>query len=430
MKTRTKIFGILFGVLLLSHAGLAHAISYATWNGSDKNAGITLSGGSLTAVGSGGGASWQGVRATISKATSSGTNWYFETAFTAQGTDHDTEVALITGTFSLSAPLDGVGAYMYEADGVVDCGGTQHTGQAHATAGSTVGILVNLTTNVIQFIVNGTPIAQTCTMSAGTYFPALGILDNADSITANFGATTQTSQPPSSGYCPAWSDTCRPYIQFDSAVTTNGDASSPYTLSFTNTNGNFCTASFDMTSTNVVSSVTYNSVAMAQLQKVLVPGANREMYQYTLNSCPTGTHNVVVTFTGADLIYSGASSYFSSPSNAVIDTSDTGTVTSAINMTDTQTPGANGTNGWHITVGESAQATLSAGTGATARGTIQANAFGFFDSNGNTMTSGVSNSVTMNQSSTFGGGWIGLILDPPTSGGGSTTQYTPSFFIF
>ena len=59
------------------------ANTYATWNPSDKDASVTLSGGNLVASSTS--ASWAAVRSTISK--SSG-KWYWEYTVTAIGNGH------------------------------------------------------------------------------------------------------------------------------------------------------------------------------------------------------------------------------------------------------------------------------------------------------------------------------------------------------
>lgn len=174
-------------------------LTYATWNPSDKNAGITLSNGNLTAAGA------VGVRATISK--SSG-KWYWEVNCDTRGSANSMEIGVATGAVSLASRLGTfTGAWIWRSDSTY-VEQTNSTSGIKFTTGDRIMIAIDLGAGKVWFGKNGTwnasgdPGAGTnpiFTTLSGTVFPAMSVQNSTGSpqATANFGATTLTYSVPS-----------------------------------------------------------------------------------------------------------------------------------------------------------------------------------------------------------------------------------------
>jgi hypothetical protein len=177
--------------------------SGSTWNPSDKNANVTLSGANLTATGNN--ATYGSVRGTLSHSTG---KWAFPFNNISGGA---WEMGLALGSASLGGDLGAQsGATVwYAGDGGVYSGGTIQGGVG--APGSTGNILaVDLTAHLLWFFSTSTgqwnnsgtadPASGVggITIASGTYFPGFSghLGGSADSVTADFannGAVTLPS---------------------------------------------------------------------------------------------------------------------------------------------------------------------------------------------------------------------------------------------
>jgi len=166
------------------------AVTYATWNPSDKAPNVTLSNGNLTAVGL---SSGDCVRATVGK--SSG-KWYWEV--TTAGTINSFGVGVTTsGTTITIAFTDAATGY-----GVIDIGWKGNNGSYTAgytsaySTGDIMGILLDMDAGTIEIRRNGVANSVMFSGLTGTFYPAVQGYTN---LTANFGASAFTYSVPS-GY--------------------------------------------------------------------------------------------------------------------------------------------------------------------------------------------------------------------------------------
>ena len=173
--------------------GSAPAVTYATWNPADKDAGITLSGGNLTAVNN---TANKSVRATIGKTTG---KWYWEVTNNVVA-ENDIGIANASMSLATYVGSDANGAGYDSADGKIYKNNT-----AVATGGATygvpdiIGIALDVDAGTVKFYKNNT-LQYTYTYGfTGTIYPATGGFIIAASSTANFGASAFTYSVPS-GY--------------------------------------------------------------------------------------------------------------------------------------------------------------------------------------------------------------------------------------
>lgn len=169
----------------------AAAVTYATWNPSDMDAGLTLSGGNLVASVSTG--SNVGVRATVGKSTG---KWYWEVKVTTADTNGTLGVLLATAARSnqigspngVDVTWNGVvykdGVSQGQITGAWNPVNTVISFALDADAG-TLAIRIN---NVLQTTQTG--------LSALTYFPSFVSSGTTQVITANFGASAFVYSPP------------------------------------------------------------------------------------------------------------------------------------------------------------------------------------------------------------------------------------------
>lgn len=180
---------------LLRRAMMASGVitpSYATWNPSDKSAGITLSNGNLSAATS---TTSRGVRSTVSE--SSG-KWYVEITKTVPA--DIMRVGVGTGTASLTAGV-ATGFVHYQSDTGEVWKETNNLGAftTMSSAADVLGIALDATGKTVKFYVNNTlQTTVTYTFSNPVYI-LLVIGGTTTVITANFGATALTYAPPA-GY--------------------------------------------------------------------------------------------------------------------------------------------------------------------------------------------------------------------------------------
>lgn len=138
------------------------------------------------------------VRATSGK--SSG-KWYFEVTCTSIGS---AQIGIEPNTESLSNPVGfGAASYSYLNDGTKYNNNSQTSYAATYTNGDIIGVAVDLTGNSITFYKNGVSLGAAFTITAGTYYPALGSNWSASTMTANFGASAFAYSVPS-GYNSGW----------------------------------------------------------------------------------------------------------------------------------------------------------------------------------------------------------------------------------
>jgi len=167
---------------------------YATWNPSDKSANVTLSNGDLTAARNGGSGV---VRATMGKASG---KWYWEITLTSTGGTWD----CFTGMANNSAVLTGnLGANINGWSVVMDDGGYYNNGAIGlsgagtfpATTGDVFGFELNLTDGTLKIYQNDvalTPNPLFTGLLGQTYYPAISVQAQNNTLTANFGASAFT----------------------------------------------------------------------------------------------------------------------------------------------------------------------------------------------------------------------------------------------
>lgn len=171
-------------------AGTPTSYSSCTWNPSDKDADVTLSGGNLTA--SGAFASAGMVRSTTS--VSSGT-WVFEVTYVST-----TGGAPFIGFANSSAALTNVVGADNNGVGWTNGGAVRKNGVDFATAssyttGDVLGFVYDADLDTINLYKNGTFSYQItgANVPSGTLYAAVGMTTgNTNVVTANFGATAYT----------------------------------------------------------------------------------------------------------------------------------------------------------------------------------------------------------------------------------------------
>jgi len=171
------------------------AVEGTTWSTTDKNAGVTVSGGDLTATAASGGL--KGVRGTTAKTGAR----YFEVTYGAVNANYPAVgIANASETLSGNIGLAGNGAAIY-ADGLFYPGGVD-LGRTFAP-GDVVGVLVTAG-STIEFRKNGgsftTP--QSIAGISGAIKPIAGFATSGDAVTANFGASAFGTALP--GASSAW----------------------------------------------------------------------------------------------------------------------------------------------------------------------------------------------------------------------------------
>lgn len=200
---------------------------FATLNPSDKDAGVTLSNGNLSAASS---AAYRAVRGTVGKATSvPGGKWYFECRCAA-GSDYLVGIGKATSSLAGLVGNDANGYGFYPLSALKFNTGASAAYGSALGAGTTIGVAFDATAGTIT-IYNASTGASFGTMYSGlsgTFYPMVS--PNATlTVTMNFGATAFTMTPPA-GYAP-WSSATplKPTntgLQFD-AQETNSNAANP-----------------------------------------------------------------------------------------------------------------------------------------------------------------------------------------------------------
>jgi len=168
--------------------------TFATWNPSDKNAGISPSNGNLSEFGP---ATASGkIRSTIG--VSSG-KWYWE--FTT-----DTTAGPIAGIANASSSLSAytgsdANSYAYYSNGNKYNNGSNAAYGATFGAGDIIGVALDMDAGTLSFYKNGVSQGVAYTGLTGTYYASAGNSGGSGSpgVTANFGATPLVYAPPA-GY--------------------------------------------------------------------------------------------------------------------------------------------------------------------------------------------------------------------------------------
>lgn len=200
-------------------------------------------------------------------------------------------------------------------------------------------------------------------------------------------------------------------IAFD-AATSGGTQSSTGPLNFnhtcTGTNGLLFVNAFGGDGADVVTGITYNSVAMTFIAKVL-GGVNHYSYLYYLINPATGTNQVSISYSGNHFMSGGAASYTGCDQSSQPDASTTNTgngttlSTSLTSIAD---------QCWFILIGANNVGANSAGTGSTAR-TNTSISWDIFDSNSAQSPGSYSMAFTPTSSSQLSA--IMASFDPPST---------------
>jgi hypothetical protein len=179
--------------------------TFTTMSTTDKDASITLSGGSLIATGTVAG--FKSARAISGKSTG---KWYFEATIGSIG---GSRVMIGFGAAAVSltdfAGSDGGGlsaGYDSLTGTLYAFGGGKQT-QSTYTAGDVIGVALDLTNNTVQFFKNGAPQTQVALWAqitgAKPLYPMITTNSAGGSLTMNFGASAFTSLPAGfSGWTP------------------------------------------------------------------------------------------------------------------------------------------------------------------------------------------------------------------------------------
>lgn len=184
----------------------APSAATTTWNPSDKNANISLSGGNLVASTST--TSFKGVRAIAS--ASSGKKYHEITATAYPSGTTQTLHGLANSTHSLSAKIgDDTNSIGWRGDGTVRTNTSNLTAVGAWAQGDVIGIAVDIGAALVWFRKNGgnwnnsgtanpaTGVGGIALSVTGSIFPCSDVAFAGESCTANFGATAYANAAPS-----------------------------------------------------------------------------------------------------------------------------------------------------------------------------------------------------------------------------------------
>ena len=199
---------LLLIIAFFTLASPAYAVTYATWDSSNCDASMVLSGGSLVITKSG--SAWKGCRGTLNKTTG---KWYWEIlAGTFGGTGQRSGIG--NSSSLLTGLDDSFNSLLYDrltGDGIKD-GAVPWTGTSY-TVGDTVGYALDADADTFKIYKNNTLQGTFTTITTNGNFPYMATFDNGDVVTANFGATALTYAPPA-GYCAGLADVCPTDVVF------------------------------------------------------------------------------------------------------------------------------------------------------------------------------------------------------------------------
>lgn len=131
--------------------------------------------------------------------------------------------------------------------------------------------------------------------------------------------------------------------------------------------------------TDVVTGVTYNGVAMTRVGYYADTGSSQSTFLYVLHAPATGSNNVVISWSGTHTCYGIASSYTGANQSSTVDSSITNTATTA-DLTTTTTTVAD--NAWLIMMARAEGGVMTAGANTFLRQNNINNSTAIFDSNG------------------------------------------------
>lgn len=187
MKNDLITFSVLSALFFFMPFQANAAITYATWNPSDKSDHITLSNGNLTATGDGNaGVGWFGVRATINKTSG---KWSYENTITDVSAIAWFAGMTTLGKFIEAPATPQIGTWVYYfGDGNVYCNGSNVGSEVSMVIGDVLTVAYDATNATIDFYKNGsTHIAQCTGVTNGVY--PLSWLQGSSANTVNFGAS-------------------------------------------------------------------------------------------------------------------------------------------------------------------------------------------------------------------------------------------------
>lgn len=151
-----------------------------------------------------------------------------------------------------------------------------------------------------------------------------------------------------------------------------------YTLSH-NSNGDILWVGLFGDTSDTLTSITYNGVAMTLVQKLGVGFGDRWIYLYYLLNPASGANNLVINFSGSTAAKAICVSYTGAKQSGQPDASNSWNDAFVASISHSVTTTAD--NCWMIFIAKTNGAgTPSAGTGSTSRG--GSNSFALFDSNG------------------------------------------------
>lgn len=189
-------------------------------------------------------------------------------------------------------------------------------------------------------------------------------------------------------------------ITFD-AATSGGTISGATTFTFNHTVTSTANTILFVTlyggdGVDVNPTVSYNGVAMTQIEKVI--GTNHYLYLYYLINPAPGTHTVSSTWSPAHFMSGGAASYAGVAQTNPLNATTTATQANGVsnNMTTTLTTTVD--NSWSILVGTNDTGANTAGASSTAR-TNTSISWDIFDTNGGKTPAG-SQSMGFNSGTT------------------------------
>lgn len=168
--------------------GKAPAITYTTWNPSDKIAGTVLSNGNLTTT--------QGLVRSIAGKSSG--KWYWEISFSGTATFMVVGIAKSAWPIATAAFVgDDSNSWGYYTNGNKYTGGapTAYDGTGYNNS-AIIGVALDMDAGTLTFYKNGASQGTAFTGLSGTMYAAVGQDGYPGTITANFGATAFTYSPP------------------------------------------------------------------------------------------------------------------------------------------------------------------------------------------------------------------------------------------
>lgn len=176
---------------IASYGAAAGGPTYATWDPSNKGAGVTLTLSNLRATNTSG--VNELVKSTLGKSTG---KWYWE--ITVQTVREDLGVA--NSTQSTSGFVgDSPNSTGYNSSGVIFRNSASLSAAASYTTGDVIGFALDMGAGTLQFFKNNVSQYVATGITGTVYAAGGGTSGSSSQMTANFGSTALTYSPPS-GY--------------------------------------------------------------------------------------------------------------------------------------------------------------------------------------------------------------------------------------